>query len=39
MKKNLLMRFRSVRTSIVVSFGVLVVFAALWKAIHKAAYV
>ena len=29
MKKNLLMRFRSVRTSIVVSFGVLVVFALL----------
>ena len=27
MKKNLLMRFRSVRTSIVVSFGALVAFA------------
>ena len=29
MKKKLLMRFRSVRTAIIVSFGVLVVFALL----------
>ena len=29
MKKNLLMRFRSIRTSIIVAFGVLIVFALL----------